>query len=178
MSQQIHSIDESSAKKAITVSSHINPLLIRLVYPLGCYLVIPLYFGRIKITGQENIPTTGPVIVAPTHRSRWDALLIPYAVGRFVSRRDLRFMVMVEEMQGLQGWLIRQLGGFPVNTERPGAKSVLHTVKLLSEGEMVVIFPEGGIFRSTEVQRLKPGVARMAIDVETHQPGSGIKFTG
>lgn len=176
MNQPISSIDQSTSKKPITINSHINPLLIRFVYPLGCYLVVPLYFGHIEVTGQENIPATGPVIVAPTHRSRWDALLIPYAVGQLVSGRDLRFMVMAREMQGIQGWLIRQLGGFPVNTERPGAGSLLHTVELLSKGEMVVIFPEGGIFRESEVQRLKPGVARIALEVETNQPGSGIKI--
>lgn len=176
MNQQRGSIEPITPKKAVTLSSHINPWLTRLVYPLGCYLVIPVYFGSIKVTGQENIPTTEPVIVAPTHRSRWDALLTPYAVGRLVSGRDLRYMVMLEEMQGVQGWLIRQLGGFPVNTKRPGAESLLHTVELLNQGEIVVIFPEGGIFRETEVQRLKPGVARIALEVETHQPGSGIKI--
>lgn len=176
MNQQMSSRDNLRPKKATTVSSHINPLLIRLVYPLGCYIVLPLYFDHIRVVGEENIPTTGPVIVAPTHRSRWDALLTPYAVGRLASGRDLRFMVMATEMQGIQGWLIRQFGGFPVNTERPGVGSLVHTVELLTQGEMVVIFPEGGIVQEAEVKRLKPGVARIALEVETLKPNSGIKI--
>lgn len=128
------------------------------------------------VTGQENIPLQGPVIVAPTHSSRWDALIVPYTVGRLVSGRDLRFMVSANEMKGLQGWLIERLGGFPVNTSRPGMGSLVHSVELLSEGEMVVIFPEGGIYRDNKVHALKPGIARIALDVEATQPGSGIKI--
>lgn len=165
-----------SEKKSTAIDSHVAPWLIRLVYPLGCQVVLPSYFRKIDVTGRENVPLNQPVIVAPTHRSRWDALLVPYAVGRWVSGRDLRFMVSANEMQGPQGWLIRRLGGFPVNTRRPGVSSLIHSVELLSEGEMVVIFPEGGIFRDELVHPLKGGVARIALEVEKLQPHSGIKI--
>jgi 1-acyl-sn-glycerol-3-phosphate acyltransferase len=170
------SLNNTNLKKATIINSQINPWLIRLVYPLGCGVVIPLYFRQIEVNGRENIPTTGPVIVAPTHRSRWDAVITPYGVGRLASGRDLRFMVMASEMKGIQGWLIRKLGGFPVNTNRPGVASLLHAVKLLSQGEMLVMFPEGGIFRDTEIHRLKPGVARIALEVEEKHPQCGIKI--
>jgi 1-acyl-sn-glycerol-3-phosphate acyltransferase len=170
-------VDESlTTRNSNSIDSRINPWLIRLFYPLGTYWVLPNYFNRITVTGQDNIPLHGPVIVAPTHRSRWDALILPFAVGRFVSGRDLRFMVSANEMQGLQGWFIRHLGGFPVNIDHPGMGSVVHSVELLKEGEMVAIFPEGGIFRDTVVHRLKPGVARIALEVETVKSHSGIKI--
>jgi 1-acyl-sn-glycerol-3-phosphate acyltransferase len=159
-----------------TVESSINPWLIQLAYPLGCWFILPLVFGRITITGQENIPTTDPVIVAPTHRSRWDALIVPKAVGRVVSGRDLRFMVMSTEMKGLQGCLIHHLGGFPIDVKRPGLDSLEHSVTLLKHGEMLVIFPEGGIFRDDEVHPLKRGVGRIALEVESQKPGCGIKI--
>ncbi len=159
-----------------TVQSHISPWLIRLVYPLGCYFVLPTYFGSIEITGQDYIPSDVPVIVAPTHRSRWDALLIPHTVGRLVSGRDVRFMVMSSEMKGFQGCLIRRLGGFPVDIEHPHASSLLHSVELLKQKEMLVIFPEGGIFRDNTVHPLKRGVARIALEVEEQHPKSGIKI--
>lgn len=163
-------------KKVTAIDSRIAPWLIRLVYPLGCRIVIPGYFGQIDVIGQENVPATGPVIVAPTHRSRWDAIMVPYAVGRWVSGRDLRFMVSANEMKGLQGWFIRRLGGFPVNTTRPGVGSLIHSVELLSQGEMLAIFPEGGIFRDDVVHPLKQGVARIALEVEKLYPNSGIKI--
>jgi 1-acyl-sn-glycerol-3-phosphate acyltransferase len=159
------------------IDSHINPFLIRLAYPLACRVVIPLVFRHIEIIGQENIPLEGPVLVAPTHRSRWDALLVPYAIGRWISGRDLRFMVTADEYnRPIQGWFIRRLGGFPVNVERPGLSSLAHSVKLLSQGEMITIFPEGGIVREEKVRSLKRGVARIALDVESANSGSGIKI--
>lgn len=170
------SLNNTNKKKADLIKSQINPWLIRLVYPLGCHILIPFYFGKITVSGQENIPASGPVIVAPTHRSRWDALITPYGIGRLVSGRDLRFMVMESEMKGIQGWLIEKLGGFPVNTNRPGAGSLLHAVQLLSQGEMLVMFPEGGIFRDQEVHRLKLGVARIALEVDEKYPDCGIKI--
>lgn len=165
-----------STIKSDQVKSRISPWLIRIAYPLGAWIILPLYFGQIKITGQENIPETGPVIIAPTHRSRWDALIIPYAVGRMVSGRDVRFMVTSSEMEGIQGWFIRRLGGFPVDVKRPGPSSLEHSIEVLKQGEMLVIFPEGGIFRDTEVHPLKRGVARIALDVEAQQPGCGTKI--
>jgi 1-acyl-sn-glycerol-3-phosphate acyltransferase len=159
------------------LNSRISPWLTRLLYPLGCYIVIPLFFGKIEVTGIENIPKQDPVIVAPNHRSRWDALIVPYAVGRIVSGRDLRFMVSANEVKGLQGWFIRRMGGFPVNTERPQIGCVRHSIELLQEDrEMVVIFPEGGIYRERKIQPLKRGVARIALEVAGDRNASNVKI--
>ena len=158
------------------VNSRVSPWLAGLVYPLGSYIVLPLFFDKIEITGQENIPQDGAVIVAPTHRSRWDALIIPYAVGRLVSGRDLRFMVSSNEVKGLQGWFMGRMGAFPVDTEKPGIDSLRHSAELLREEEMLVIFPEGGIFRETKVQNLKRGVALIALGVESEAVGNQVKI--
>ncbi|MGF1478720.1 MAG: lysophospholipid acyltransferase family protein [Cyanophyceae cyanobacterium] len=170
--------DQHSTKKKETVTSRISPWLARLLYPLGCYVVLPLFFGRLEVTGQENIPRSGPVIVAPTHRSRWDALVVPYAVGRLVSGRDLHYMVSVNEMKGIQGWFIRRMGGFPVDPEHPGIRTLRHSVELLSEDKMLVIFPEGalrhgGVYRDEWIHPLQRGVATVALEAESRRPGCG-----
>lgn len=158
------------------ITSRIAPWLTKIIYPLGAYVIMPFYFGKIEISGQENIPKSGAVIVAPTHRSRWDALIVPYATGRLVSGRELYFMVSANEMKGIQGWFIRRLGGFPVNTNRASLGTLRHSFELLSEGEMMVMFPEGGIFRSQKVESLKQGVGRIALEVASAQPNSDIKI--
>lgn len=158
------------------ISPRIVPWLTKIIYPLGAYVVIPFYFGKIEITGQENIPKSGGVIIAPTHRSRWDALIVPYATGKFVSKRDIYFMVTVDEMKGFQGWLISRLGGFAVNPHRPSRDTLRYSIKLLSQGEMMVMFPEGGIIRKHQVAPLKPGVARIALDVQSSTPTAHIKI--
>lgn len=181
MIQLPSSEDKLTYKDPDKIQSHISPWLAPLLYPLGCYVVMPFFFGRIEVTGQENIPQTGPVILAPTHRSRWDPLILGYAAGRLVSGRDLRFMVTADEYyRPLQGWFIRQMGGFPIDTKRPGMGSLHHSVELLKAGEMVVIFPEGAphgkIYRGETVHPIKRGIARIALDVESTQPDSKIKI--
>ena len=166
-----------SSEKTDELNSRVSPWLARLLYPLGCYLVIPGFFGKINISGQENIPLHAPVIVAPTHRSRWDAVIVPYAVGRLVSGRDLRFMVSANEVKGIQGWIIRRMGGFPVDTDRPQLNSVRHSIELLkSNQEMLVIFPEGGIFNDYQIHPLKRGVASIALQAEKDSSDRGVKI--
>ena len=165
------------SEKSDELNSRVSPWLARILYPIGCYVVIPLFFGKIQIDGQENIPLHEPVIVAPTHRSRWDAMIVPYALGRLVSGRDLRFMVSANEVKGIQGWIIRRMGGFPVDTERPQLSSVRHSVKLLEQDqEMLVIFPEGGIFNDYEIHPLKRGAALIALQAQTDQPEREVKI--
>ncbi|MGA7934913.1 MAG: lysophospholipid acyltransferase family protein [Kovacikia sp.] len=161
---------------ALPNRSRFSPWLISLAYPLGRYFLMPFYFERIEVVGREHLPLSGPVILAPTHRSRWDALMIPYAAGHDVTGRHLRFMVTADEMVGFQGWLIRRMGGFPVNTIRPAIASLRHGVDLLQAGEALVIFPEGDIFRDREVQPLKPGLARLAIQAKASQSQPAIKI--
>jgi 1-acyl-sn-glycerol-3-phosphate acyltransferase len=162
--------------KLADTNSRISPWLSSLTYLLAENVVLPLYFSQITITGQENLPTSGPVILAPTHKARWDSLLLPYATGRYVTGRDLRFMVTSTECQGFQGWFVRRLGGFPVNSKRPSITTLRHTVELLQRGEMLVIYPEGGIFRDRDVHPLKPGIARLALSAESSHPGLGVKI--
>jgi 1-acyl-sn-glycerol-3-phosphate acyltransferase len=157
-------------------TSRVSPWLTPLAYCLGHNIVIPSFFGKIDISGQENIPNNGPVIFAPTHRSRWDSLLLPYATGRYVTGRDMRFMVTSSECQGIQGWFVLRMGGFPVDTQRPAIATLRHTVELMLQGEMLVIFPEGGIFRDGKVHPLKSGVARLALTAESIHPGLEIKI--
>lgn len=155
--------------------SRCSPVLTPLAYFLGRHLVVPAYFGPITITGQQHVPTTGPVILAPTHRARWDSILLPYATGRAITGRDLRFMVTADEVKGLQGWFIRRLGGFAVNVRRPTVASLRHGIELLLEGEMLVIYPEGGIRREDRIHGLKPGLARLAVQAEAAKAGLGVQ---
>jgi len=173
-SQQPLTLTHPATLSTGSVTSRFSPWLLPWVYPLGRHVVLPAYFGQIRVSGREHLPTEGPVILAPTHRSRWDALIVPYAAGRDITGRDLRFMVSADEVKGLQGWFIRRLGGFPINPKRPAIGSLRHGVELLENRETLVIFPEGGIFRDREMHPLKPGLARIALQAESSQPGLGV----
>ncbi len=177
-SQQKLANTPANTSVAYTTSntSRVCPWLAPLAYLLGRHFLLPLFFGRITIIGQENIPKTGPVILAPTHRARWDALLVPYAAIACEAKKDLRFMVTSSECKGLQGWFVRRLGGFPVDPKHPSITTLRHGVELLQQKKTLVIFPEGGIYRDGQVHPLKPGIARLALSAESSQPDLGIKI--
>ncbi|MBE9063135.1 1-acyl-sn-glycerol-3-phosphate acyltransferase [cf. Phormidesmis sp. LEGE 11477] len=161
------------AAKSRPVKSRLSPWLAPIMYAIGKWLVLPLYFSHIKIIGEENIPTEGPVVLAPTHQARWDSLLVGLLGQR--AGRYLRFMVTADECLGVQGWFIRRLGGFPVHVRKPSVQSLRHGVQLLQENEMLVIYPEGNIFRD-RINPLKPGLARIALRAEYSRHNLNVKI--
>jgi 1-acyl-sn-glycerol-3-phosphate acyltransferase len=118
------------------------------------------FYFRVEVANRERMPIDGPAILAVTHRSRWDSVVIYCA-----TRRVLRFMASHDEFIGLQGWVMRRLGTYPVNTRRPTPGAMRHTCDLIAAGEAVVIFPEGTIFYYTagHVHPIKPGTAWLAL---------------
>jgi 1-acyl-sn-glycerol-3-phosphate acyltransferase len=158
------------------IPTGISGWLTKIIYPLGQYVVLPGFFREIEIIGKEYIPHTGAVILAPTHRSRWDPILVPYAVGPYVTGRSSRFMVSADEVKGVQGWFVRRLGGFAIDTNKPSIASIRHSVELLHNGEMLTIFPEGNIFREGTLAPLKKGLSRIAMQAESSKPGLDLKI--
>jgi 1-acyl-sn-glycerol-3-phosphate acyltransferase len=158
-----------------TFKSGFSPILKSIAYPLGQF-VLPIFFKNILVTGQEHVPTSGATILAPTHRSRWDSMLIPYIAGPYVTGRDVRFMTSADEMLGIQGWLVRRLGGFPVDTKNPSIASLKYAIELLHKGELLAIYPEGNIFRDKELQPLKKGLARIALQAHSSNPEQEINI--
>jgi len=141
----------------------ISPWLEPLAMGASLDIGLRFFFRCVQVLGRENLPLSGPLLLAPTHRARWDALLLPHAAGRRITGRDCRFMVTVDEMRGLQGWFLHRLGCFPVSQGRPSLASMRYAVDLLAAGEQLVVFPEGRIVREEIPLRLHQGLARLAM---------------
>jgi 1-acyl-sn-glycerol-3-phosphate acyltransferase len=152
-------------------SPHISAWLARLLRPIHSAF-IPLWF-RVSVRHAERIPKSGPVILTPTHRSRWDPVLLPY-----LTRRLLRSMASHDEFVGVQGWFMRRLGAFPVNTRRPSPGTLKACVEVLKRGDILVIYPEGTIFYypPDQVHPLKPGAAWIALKVQQEMPATPIQI--
>jgi 1-acyl-sn-glycerol-3-phosphate acyltransferase len=141
----------------------ISPWLSPLAMVATQDLALPAWFRAIEVIDSHHLPRSGPVLLAPTHRARWDALILPHAAGRRVTGRDCRFMVTVDEMKGLQGWFLHRLGCFPVDQRRPTTASLRYAVDLLAGGQQLVVFPEGRIHREDSPIRLQQGLGRLAL---------------
>jgi 1-acyl-sn-glycerol-3-phosphate acyltransferase len=162
--------NNSPLQSSQPVQSRVSPWLTKIIHPLGRYIVLPGFFREIEIRGTEYIPHTGAVILAPTHRTRWDALLLAYAMGPYVTGRSSRIMVTVDEMKGIQGWFLRRLGCFAIDTTKPSAAVIRHSIELLHQGEMLTIFPEGNLIRDRTLHPIEQGLTRIATQAVSLKP--------
>ncbi|MFT3716403.1 MAG: lysophospholipid acyltransferase family protein [Gordonia sp. (in: high G+C Gram-positive bacteria)] len=118
---------------------------------------------KFKISGVENMPKTGPGVVAINHTGYLDFTLagIPaYLQGK----RKVRFMAKKEVFDNkVGGPVMRSLKHIPVD-RTDGAASYQQAVDYLKKGELVGVYPEATISRSFEIKQFKTGAARMALD--------------
>ena len=127
-------------------------------------IVLRFFFSKKKIINNGfSIPTNSSIILAPTHRSRWDGLILTMAMGRRVTNKDCRFMVTKSEMRGIQGWFLKRLGCFSINQLSPSLSTLRYAINLIEKKEQLVVFPEGKINRYGKKLVLKEGLYRLAL---------------
>lgn len=113
---------------------------------------------RIRVVGEENMPTRGPALLVSNHVSFVDALLIGGSVQRFI-----RFMLHRDyyEMRGLNG-LFRLMKVIPVSANRRDIIEALRRArKEVQAGHVVCIFAEGAITRTGHLQPFKRGFEKI-----------------
>ena len=127
-------------------------------------IVLRFFFSKkIVINNGFSIPSNTSIILAPTHRSRWDGLILTMAMGRRVTSKDCKFMVTKSEMRGIQGWFLKRLGCFSINQLSPSLSALKYAINLIEKGEQLVVFPEGKINRYSKKLVLKEGLYRLAL---------------
>ena len=141
----------------------INPTLGFLAMFVTQDIVLRFFFSKKKIINNDfQIPLNSSIILAPTHRSRWDGLVLTMAMGRRVTNKDCRFMVTKSEMRGIQGWFLKRLGCFSINQSSPSLSTLRYAIDLIAKGEQLVVFPEGKINKFSRKLVLKEGLYRLA----------------
>jgi len=141
----------------------IHPILAVLAIWVTQDIAMRYFFSRKTIIGKKHLSSIkGSIILAPTHRSRWDGLVLTLALGRRETKKDCRFMVTKPEMAGLQGWFLKRLGCFSINQESPSLSSLRYALNLIVKEEQLVIFPEGKINKYGKKLPLKQGLFRLA----------------
>lgn len=118
------------------------------------------YFGtfcRMRAHGTENVPRTGPVIVACNHISYFD----PPVLGT-TSPRRLSYMAKEELFHiPVLGPLIAAVGAYPVDRKGSATAAIKRSVEVLRHGGAIGIFPEGTRNISGE-NEARGGVALLA----------------
>jgi len=131
-----------------------------MLYSIGkvIFYLYFIIFRRVKVEGKENIPKKGPVLLYANHPSAWDMFLI----GVFMPRR-IHFMAKSELFRNpVLSFLIKSLGAFPVSRGKGDVGSVRTVFKLLEEGKVVGIFPEGTRIIGDELGEFKKGSLKLA----------------
>src|SRR5689334_8698063 len=139
----------------------LSTVMTRVVSPLARMVYRP------TVEGLENIPGTGPVILAANHLSFVDSMIIPIVVPRRVY-----FLAKAEYFEGtgfrgaLSRWFFTGMGNIPVRRgQGRSARDSLDTViKVLADGDAFGIYPEGTRSLDGMLHRGRTGVARIALE--------------
>ena len=151
-------------KTSINTAHSVNPFLGFLAMFVTQDIVIKIFFSQIKIQNNSfSIPKNSAIILAPTHRSRWDGLVLTKAMGRRITNKDCRFMVTKSEMKGIQGWFLKRLGCFSIDQLSPSLSILRYAVNLIVKKNQLVVFPEGKINKYGKKLSLKEGLYRLAL---------------
>jgi 1-acyl-sn-glycerol-3-phosphate acyltransferase len=112
---------------------------------------------RIRAYGVENIPMSGPLIVACNHISNVD----PPALG-VMCPRMIRYMAKEELFRiPVLAQIIRACAAYPVDRKGSAAAAIKRSVEVLRKGGAIGIFPEGGR-NITGQNEVRQGVALLA----------------
>ena len=122
--------------------------------------ILLFFMFPITVTGRENVPASGGVILAINHKSNLD----PVMMGVFCPYPErMTFMAKSELFKNkFFGALITKLGAFPIQRGRGDIGAMKAAFQILKKGDILMMFPEGGRVRDGKKRRAKPGVAAIA----------------
>jgi len=145
-----------NALVAIYIYSLVPEFLLRF---FAWLLVHTIY--RLEKKGVENIPEEGPAILVCNHVSYVDSLVISSAC-----RRPIRFVMdhHIFNTRGI-GFIFRHMRAIPIAPAKEDAALMEaafdEVARALEAGDLVAIFPEGGLTTNGELQAFRPGIQRI-----------------
>jgi 1-acyl-sn-glycerol-3-phosphate acyltransferase len=127
----------------------------RIILTLPTWLI-----WRVRAIGVENVPRTGPLVLAPNHFSQMDHFFVGLCL-----RRKIRFMAK-SQLFGppVLTYIYKHGGVFPIRRGHHDEKAIETARILVEQEEMLLIYAEGGRSRSQELGEPKPGIGRIALE--------------
>ena len=113
---------------------------------------------HLRVEGGENLPTSGPYILASNHINWKDPPLISIFL-----ERSVRYMAKIQAFSyPLLGYLVRATGAFPVRRGEGDRRALVTALRVLGGGQILGFFPEGHRSENATLLRGKPGVGFIA----------------
>jgi len=114
---------------------------------------------RYHVSGREYVPLSGPLLVAATHLSWYDpiilALVLPRRVWFFAKMEVFRWPIV--------GWLCWLTGQIPVHRGEGDRAALEKALAYLREGRALIVFPEGTVERQEQMIAAHTGMAMLAV---------------
>jgi 1-acyl-sn-glycerol-3-phosphate acyltransferase len=105
----------------------------------GLCKIVCLTLWRFRAIGAENVPPTGPVIVACNHISYLDPVALGVGAPRMLTYLAKKQLFAIPVL----GPIIRGCGAYPLDRDAGGVAAVRVALRILKEGRCIGIFPEG-----------------------------------
>ena len=115
--------------------------------------------GRLRSSGEANVPRRGGVLYCPNHSSDCDPVAI------FVSAPRRCWMIGKSELFDIPrlGWFFAHFQAFPIKRGSPDRAALRRAENLLKSGEALLLFPEGRLSEDGCLQTLQPGAALLSL---------------
>src|SRR5512143_352987 len=141
---------------------------------LRCLLSI---YGRLSIRGTENLPKTGPFIIAPNHLSLADAPAVMCTLPWAVTAQTF-FLGTTDFFGGpVTSRLAKLLHVIPVDMETRLSSAMQLSAHVLRRGKVLCVFPEGGRSRDGRIKEFKKGVGIIARELNIPVVPAAIRGT-
>ena len=124
--------------------------------------VIAIIYIRLQAISVENIPEEGGVILAPNHPSDLDSFILGAAINR-----QLHTMGKEELFRKrFAGFIFRKLNAFPVRRGVFDREAIRTAIKILKDGHVIDMYPEGTVSLDGSLQEPKSGTAFIALQAK------------
>ncbi len=131
----------------------------------GWYRVLRVFFGilfhtiwPLRIRDAHYVPRSGAAVIVSNHLSLIDPFVVGYGAHRLVNFMGKEELFRVP----IVGFIIRHLGGFPVDRSRRDASAMRTALTVLKSGELLGMFPEGTRSTGGDLLEFRAGAARLA----------------
>jgi 1-acyl-sn-glycerol-3-phosphate acyltransferase len=116
-------------------------------------------WGRLEVSGLEQLPADGPVLLAGNHDSYWDPIAIGMAARR---RRQIHALAKVQLWKYKPvGYVLDGMGQIPIDRGKSDAAALARAIEGLRAGICIGVFPEGTRSRGKQL-RARSGFGRLA----------------